>query len=76
MLPLSPRVAAQKKDKLGIGTLFQVREVFAALAYIWRLAAFIRRQKIRLVHTNSLKADVIGGLGGTIVALSGGLARS
>jgi glycosyltransferase involved in cell wall biosynthesis len=62
VLPLSSRVAAQKKDKLGIGTLFRVRDVFAALAYIWRLAAFIRRQKIRLVHTNSLKADVIGGL--------------
>lgn len=62
VLPLSPRVAAQKKDKLGIGTLFHVGDVFDALAYIWRLAAFIRRQNIRLVHTNSLKADVIGGL--------------
>lgn len=61
VLLLSPRVAAQKKDKLGIRTLFRVRDVFAALAYICRLAAFIRRQKIRLVHTNSLKADVIGG---------------
>ena len=26
VLPLSPRVAAQKKDKLGIGTLFRVRK--------------------------------------------------
>ena len=61
VLPLSARVAGQQKDELGIRTLFRVRDVFDVLAYIWRLAAFIRRQKIRLVHTNSLKADVIGG---------------
>lgn len=62
VMPLSPRVASQKKDKLGIGTLFQVRDVLDALAYTWRLARFIREQNIQLVHTNSLKADVIGGL--------------
>ena len=62
VLPLSPRVATQKKDKLGIGTLFRIRDVLSAIAYAWRLAAFIRRNDIRLVHTNSLKSDIIGGV--------------
>ena len=62
VLPLSPRVAGQKKDKLGIRTLLRVGDVWAALAYTRRLAKFIREHNIQLVHTNSLKADIIGGL--------------
>ena len=61
VLPLSPRVAAQKKDELGVGTLFRVRSGMDVLGYIWRLAKFIRQHNIQLVHTNSLKADIIGG---------------
>jgi glycosyltransferase involved in cell wall biosynthesis len=62
ILPLSSGVASQKKDKLGIGTLLRIRDVRDALAYTWRLAKFIREHDIQLVHTNSLKADIIGGL--------------
>jgi len=62
VLSLSPSVATQKKDKLGIRTLFRVRDVLDVLVYVRRLAAFIRQHNIRLVHTNSLKADIIGGM--------------
>lgn len=62
ILPLTSGVASQKKDKLGIGTLLRIRDVRDALAYTWRLAKFIREHDIQLVHTNSLKADIIGGL--------------
>lgn len=62
VLPLSALVAGQKKDKLGIGTLLRVGEIRDALAYTWRLSKFIREHDIQLVHTNSLKADIIGGL--------------
>ena len=34
--------------------------------YIRQLARFLRRQRIEIVHTNSLKADVIGGLAGRL----------
>jgi glycosyltransferase involved in cell wall biosynthesis len=66
VLPLPSRVGASKKDSLGIGSLFRIREVLGLLGYIWRLAGFIRSHKVDLVHTNSLKADVIGGLAGRL----------
>lgn len=34
----------------------------ATLAIVWRLAAYMRRQKIRLVHTHNYSAHVWGGL--------------
>jgi glycosyltransferase involved in cell wall biosynthesis len=66
ILPLSPRLAALKKDTLGIATLFRIREVISILAYVRRLVLFIRKHKINLIHTNSLKADIIGGIAGRL----------
>src|SRR5262249_44113683 len=62
VLALPMDVGETKKDSLGLATLFRFREVIAMLAYIWRLARFIRRQQVDLVHTNSLKADIIAGV--------------
>jgi len=62
VLPLSPRVTKTNKDSLGVGALLRLEDVAETLAYIVRLARFIRRQRADLVHTNSLKSDIIGGL--------------
>ncbi|MGA9800628.1 MAG: glycosyltransferase [Terriglobales bacterium] len=61
VLPLPVAVATAKKDSLGIATLFRFRATLGGIAYIRRLAKFIRENEIDLVHTNSLKADLIGG---------------
>lgn len=61
ILPLDPRVANTRKGRLGIATLTRFRDVCSVVAYIWRLVRFIKRNKIDLVHTNSLKSDIIGG---------------
>jgi glycosyltransferase involved in cell wall biosynthesis len=66
VVPLSPHVAKAKKDTLGMATLFRAREVLSVFAYIFRLVLFIRRHNIDLVHTNSLKADFIGGIAGRL----------
>jgi glycosyltransferase involved in cell wall biosynthesis len=66
VVPLSPQVAKAKKDMLGLTTLFRAREVLSVFAYILRLVLFIHRHKIDLVHTNSLKADFIGGIAGRL----------
>ena len=66
VVPLSPHVAKAKKDTLGMATLFRAREVLSVFGYIFRLVLFIRRHKIDLVHTNSLKADFIGGIAGRL----------
>ncbi len=64
VMPLAANVASIKKDTLGISTLLRVRELFTVFTYARRLARFIRDHEIDLIHTNSLKADIIGGIAG------------
>jgi len=64
--PLSPTIRTAKKDTLGFATLLRVRDLALACAYTIRLAKFIRRSDIDLVHTNSLKADIIAGIAGRL----------
>ncbi len=66
VMPLPSGVGSSAKDKLGVGTLFRVGDVLKTVAYVWRLSRFIGAQKIDLVHTNSLKGDVIGGIAGRL----------
>jgi glycosyltransferase involved in cell wall biosynthesis len=66
VLPMSPHVTKQRKDKLGVRTLFRLRAMVDVLAYVRGLVRFIRAHDIDLVHTNSLKADIIGGIAGRL----------
>ena len=66
VIPLNSRVTTTRKDNLGVKSLLQVRDVGATMAYAFQLANFIREHRIDLVHTNSLKADIIGGLAARI----------
>lgn len=56
------RLLDTRKDALGPATLLRIRSVVAAVRLARRLARFIRQERIALVHTNSLKADMIGGI--------------
>jgi len=62
ILPLSPRVAETSKDALSAGALLRLRDLGETFAFVARLARFVRAQRADLVHTNSLKSDLIGGL--------------
>ena len=62
VLPLDADVVQARKDDLGSGISAVLKQVSKSLAYIVRLARFIRNNHIDLVHTNSLKADILGGL--------------
>src|SRR5258706_2103886 len=62
VLPLQAAVANAKKESLGGASLFKFRAALIGVAYILRLAQFIHRNNIDLVHTNSLKADLLGGV--------------
>jgi glycosyltransferase involved in cell wall biosynthesis len=62
IIPLKRSVAETRKDDLGARSLFLWREIAHLLAYSVRISEFIRAHEIDLVHTNSLKADIIGGL--------------
>ena len=61
ILELPEEIRRSKKDKLGFGTLLKIKQVLQVAGYINRLRRFIRENDVDLVHTNSLKADIIGG---------------
>ncbi len=61
VLPLAAGVVDTRKDSLGGKSVLQFGAVWQVFTYVLRLAGFIRRQRIDLVHTNSLKADILGG---------------
>ena len=61
ILPLSRELLDARKDSLGASSLGRLREVFSTLGGVRQVARFIRQCKPDLVHTNSLKSDLIGG---------------
>ncbi|HMB96053.1 MAG TPA: glycosyltransferase family 4 protein, partial [Tepidisphaeraceae bacterium] len=62
VLPLSPSVVNVRKDTIGGSIFLRMSDVLATMRYVARLRSFIKRHRIDIVHTNSLKSDVIGGL--------------
>lgn len=62
VIPLDRAVGASSKDSLGFKSLLQFGRVSNAVRYCLRLYQWMRRTAPDLVHTNSLKADVLGGL--------------
>jgi hypothetical protein len=66
VVPLAGAVTNTRKDSLGAGSLLRFREIGAILGYCWRLSRFIKERGVQLVHTNSLKADLIGGVAGRL----------
>jgi glycosyltransferase involved in cell wall biosynthesis len=63
---LSENVVKIRKDTLGANTLLRLGDAVRTLQFVFRLARFIRQQQPDIVHTNSLKSDIIGGLAGRL----------
>ncbi len=66
VLPLDAGVKETRKDSLGVRSLLNPRPLLASFAYAWRLARFLKARKAHLLHTNSLKADLLGGFAGRL----------
>ncbi len=62
VLALDPEVVQARKDDLGSGASEVFNQVTKSVGYIVTLARFIRENRIDIVHTNSLKADILGGV--------------
>ncbi len=62
LLPIAPSVLETRKDALGPRTLLRLRDIVLSGRYVFTLAKFMREHRIDLVHTNSLKADILGGI--------------
>lgn len=61
VMAMSGRVIDARKDDLGGGTLLRVKDVATTVLFAARVRRFMRQQGVALVHTNSLKSDLIGG---------------
>lgn len=61
ILPLRQSVSRAKKDSLGLHTLLRGGDIVAATCFIFRLSRLIRKLGVHIVHTNSLKSDIMGG---------------
>jgi glycosyltransferase involved in cell wall biosynthesis len=66
ILPLSQRVGMAKKDNLGWRSLLGLRHIGTVILYSFTLARFAAKNGVDLIHTNSLKADIIGGIAGRL----------
>lgn len=68
VVPLDRRLGQRRKGSLGIRGLADPVAVWLLARAVWRLRAELRRRGVNVVHTNSLKAHVWGGLAGRLAA--------
>jgi len=62
VLSLDADVTKICKDSLGVGSVLRIKMLARTLGFTLRLASRIRALDPDIVHTNSLKADLIGGV--------------
>jgi glycosyltransferase involved in cell wall biosynthesis len=66
VLPLEESVLETRKDSLERRGLLRPNAALNVVLYAWRLARFLKARNADLLHTNSLKSDVIGGIAGRL----------
>jgi glycosyltransferase involved in cell wall biosynthesis len=66
ILPLSDDVRNARKDSVGSFRLANLNKIWTLPFFVVRLSGLIRRLGVDVVHTNSLKADILGGLAGRL----------
>jgi glycosyltransferase involved in cell wall biosynthesis len=66
VIPMDASVVHVRKDALGFRSLLQFPAMRASLSFLGHVRRFIDEQAIDLLHTNSLKASVIGGIAGRL----------
>jgi len=69
LVPLSAKVVNARKDTLGARTLVKIPQLISALGFSVRLIEYLRSEGFALVHTNSLKSDLLGGIAAKIARI-------
>lgn len=69
VLPLTGKVREVRKDTLGAGALLHVGRLGLIGVYATRIAAFARRHRVQVIHTNTIKAHLYGALAGRLAGL-------
>jgi glycosyltransferase involved in cell wall biosynthesis len=68
VMPLIRRAREMSRNQVGLGS-FASTEGLASAAYVGRLARHLRRLSPDLVHTNSLKSALYGGVAGRVAGI-------
>lgn len=66
VFPLAASIVHTRKEQLDRSALSRGRDLARFVRYTLRLAMLIRKINPDIVHTNSLKADIIGGIAGRL----------
>ena len=66
VLPMDQTVLETRKESLGLKSLLRLRQMGSLAAYTVRLARWAKRHQVDLIHTNSLKSDIYGGIAGRL----------
>ncbi len=69
ILPLDEQISQTRKDTLDGSMGLRLKQALNALSYVIRLSWFLHRRGAQILHTNSLKADVLGGLAGRLASV-------
>jgi glycosyltransferase involved in cell wall biosynthesis len=64
VVPMDPRLVHRRKDTLGAGAFADVQLWRQLAAAVWPRTEILRRRQIQIVHTNSMKAHILGGICG------------
>ena len=69
VLELDPNLVNARKDTLDSASPSRLHQAMATLKYAFRLARLAKRESAAIIHSNSLKADLIGGVAGRLVGI-------
>jgi glycosyltransferase involved in cell wall biosynthesis len=69
VIALKKSVASASRQSLGFASILKFGEVIALGQHVLQVARLMRNLNVRLIHTNSLKSDIIGGLAGRLARL-------
>jgi glycosyltransferase involved in cell wall biosynthesis len=69
VIALKKSVASASRHSLGFASVLKLGELVALVQHVRHVARRMRELKVDLVHTNSLKSDIIGGIAGRLAGL-------
>ena len=65
-LPMNPRVRRMARASVGLARFDGLAALAQSVAYVGRLARLLRVQRFDVIHTNSLKSCILGGVAGRL----------
>ena len=69
LVPLDESVSQTRKDEIGASSLVKLKQLGSIAKFIRRLRRVIRQERAQIVHCNSLKSDVLGGVAARLVGV-------